>query len=128
LIHKKRVLILNFFQIVGHLKEIMWLEEYAEKLAHFFEFLLPQAKLSRGITRDLVGERSILFPLLSGNVLRLVLLSAKRCGIFLVLKACTWLSSRKEIGQEYQTSLLSIYQSFMVTYRSSLFMGGRGCA
>jgi hypothetical protein len=34
----------------------MWLEEYAEKLAHFFEFLLPQAKLRRGITRDLVGE------------------------------------------------------------------------
>ncbi len=47
--------------------DIMWLEEYAEKLAHFFEFLLPQAKLSRGITRDLVGERSILFPLASCN-------------------------------------------------------------
>jgi hypothetical protein len=75
----------------------MWLEEYAEKLAHFFEFLLPQAKLSRGITRDLVGERSILCPLLSGEVLRLVL-SAKRCGMFFILKACTWLSSRKKIG------------------------------
>ncbi len=75
--------------------EIMWLEEYAEKLAHFFEFLLPKAKLSRGITRDLVGESSILCPLLSGEVLCLVLLSAKRCGIFLILKAGTWLSSRK---------------------------------
>jgi hypothetical protein len=53
--------------------EKMWLEEYAEKLAHFFEFLLPQAKLSRGITRDIVGEKSILCPFISGKVLCFVL-------------------------------------------------------
>jgi hypothetical protein len=98
LILKKRVLILKkIFQIVGHFMGKMWLEEYAEKLAHFFEFLLPQAKLSRGITRDLVGERTILCSLLSGEVLRLVLLSAKRCGVFLILKACTCCPLRKRM-------------------------------
>jgi hypothetical protein len=37
----------------------MWLESYADKLAHFFDYLLPKAKFGKGFSPEIIGENGL---------------------------------------------------------------------
>lgn len=47
------------FFILFFYRVAMWLESYADKLAHFFDYLLPKAKFGKGFSPEIIGENGL---------------------------------------------------------------------